>query len=51
MLRLLFANLAHRLREWWFRPQPGDVPRWTLRQIARTDDHRDDMFSERRPLW
>ncbi len=42
MIRLLLANLAHRLRDWWFRPQPGDVPRWTLRKILElADDTRD----------
>ncbi len=51
MIRLLLLNLAYRLRDWWRKPSKQDVPLWTLRQIARTDDHRDDLFHERRPLW
>lgn len=50
MLRLLFANLAHRLRDWWFKPQKGDVPRWTLRKIVELADQDHDE-APRRPLW
>lgn len=57
MLRLLFANLAYRLRDWLRKPSKADVPRWTLRQIQEmhgTDGH--DAYQigtvpPRRPLW
>jgi hypothetical protein len=52
LFRLLIANIAWRIRDWWFAPQKGDVPRWTLRQMLElaNQDH-DEAPPPRRPIW
>ena len=52
MIRILLTNCVYRFREWLFRPQPGDVPRWTLRKLLElADQDHDEAPPPRRPIW